>query len=158
MGAGKENCKETNVKYVRADYGFDALFRIFSVIFSRLPNLCWRDISSVVPHIYHHKQNPQRSTPKRQFHNILKLSSIKFVPCQNQSQLLIDVQQTNIRQTLLAYIKYSGPAAILKVNVVFNTKLLKPLVSIINCKFACTVTIQVAPVLQHFLASLVTKK
>ena len=64
MGVGKENFKETNVKYVRAENGPEALFRIFSVIFSRLPNLCSRDISSVVPHIYHHKQNPQRGSPK----------------------------------------------------------------------------------------------
>ena len=76
MGAGKENCKETNVKYVRADYGFGALFRIFSVIFSRLPNLCSRDISSVVPHIYHHKQNPQRGNPKTN-NNFIKLVSSK---------------------------------------------------------------------------------
>ena len=64
MGGGKEDFKETKVKCVRAENGSEALFRIFSVIFSRLPNLCPRDISSVVPHIYHHKQNPQRGNPK----------------------------------------------------------------------------------------------
>ena len=53
-------------------------FRISSNIpFAR--NLCSRDISSVLPHIYHHKQNPRRDTTPKRVKNLF-FFNFYFIP------------------------------------------------------------------------------